>query len=376
MVMVSITEGIITKSILYVKRANLTPLQKKYYAKMYRLGLIEKKCYQYRSADMAKEIRRMQFLQEQYLFICKNDISSVTDLMRLHDEAKQTLAEVDSRQKAIYKERYVRKRKCKTVEDFKEYQIWNLESANKLDNLKAEKKRAKSDMHMTEGCINEELYTAYGYVYEEEDLDYSAEEVIPVMYNYEKRDIAEEFGIVENTDRIVEEQHVDATEPMLEDEVYDIREPEYGSFAVSDETDKREFDVEEYDTLEAVTTVPETVINESVDAEDLNVYVNETTEQTIEQRADEIAEVIRKYYRAYDYLSTMDKARIFDFKVDDNRYNLELHGLVLKKLGLNLYGAEVYEDYQSIYEEMMKKAEKQNSDNGRRYDDKKWERGR
>ena len=85
----------------------------------------------------------MQFLQEQYLFICKNDISSVTDLMRLHDEAKQTLAEVDSRQKEIYKERYVRKRKCKTVEDFKEYQIWNLGSANELDNLKAEKKRAK-----------------------------------------------------------------------------------------------------------------------------------------------------------------------------------------------------------------------------------------
>lgn len=151
-----------TKSILYVKRANLTPLQKKYYAKMYRLGLIEKKYYQYRSADMAKEIKRMQFLQEQYLFICKNDISSVTDLMRLHDEAKQTLAEVDSRQKEIYKERYVRKRKCKTVEDFKEYQIWNLESANELDNLKAEKKRAKSDMHMADVCINENLYTAYG----------------------------------------------------------------------------------------------------------------------------------------------------------------------------------------------------------------------
>lgn len=74
---------------------------------MYRLGLIEKKCYQYRSADMAKEIKRMQFLQEQYLFICKNDISSVTDLMRLHDEAKQTLAEVDSRQKEIYKERFL-----------------------------------------------------------------------------------------------------------------------------------------------------------------------------------------------------------------------------------------------------------------------------
>ncbi len=49
-----------TKGILYVKRVNLTPMQKRYYAKMYRLGLIEKKCYQCHSAEMAKEIKRMQ----------------------------------------------------------------------------------------------------------------------------------------------------------------------------------------------------------------------------------------------------------------------------------------------------------------------------
>lgn len=128
--------------------------------------------------------------------------------------------------------------------------------------------------------------------------------------------------------------------------------------------------------LEAVTTVPETVINETIDVRDMNVHVNETAEQTIEQRAGEIAEVIQKSYMSYARLSTMDKARIFDFRIDDNRYNLQLHGLVLKKLGLNLYGAEVYEDYQSIYEETIKKAEKQNAGDGRRYDDKKWERGR
>lgn len=365
-----------TKSVLYVKRANLTPLQKKYYAKMYRLGLIEKKCYQYRSADMAKEIKRMQFLQEQYLFICNNDISSVTDFMRLHDEAKQTLAEVDSRQKEIYKERYVRKRKCKTVEDFKEFQIWNWESTNELDNLKAEKKRAKSDMHMADVCINENLYTAYSYVDEAEELDYGAEEIVPMMYNYQKRDIMEEFGIVENTDRVVEEQLVDVIEPVLESDSLKMQELGYETFEPFDETDKTECDVEEHDTLEEVTTVPETVINESVATEDLDEHLNETAEQTIEQRAEEIADVVRKSYTSYDRLSTMDKARIFDFRVDDNRYNLQLHGLVLKKLGLNLYGAEVYEDYQSIYEEMMKKTEKQNAGNGCRYGDKKWERGR
>ena len=365
-----------TKSVRYVKRANLTPMQKKYYAKMYRLGLIEKKCYQCHSAELAKEIKRMQFLQEQYLFICKNDISSVSDLMRLREEAKRTLEETNSRQKEIYKERYVRKRKCKTLEEFREYQIWNMESANELDDLKAEKKRAKSDMHMADVCINEEFYTAYGYVDEEEELDYGAEEVIPVMYNYEKRDIAREFGIVENTDRVVEEQLVDVAEPALEKESCDIREPEYGSLEISDETDKREFDVEEYDTPEAVVIVPETVINESVATEDLDVHVNETAEQTIEQRAEEIVDVVRKSYTSYDRLSIMDKARIFEFRIDDNRYNLQLHGLVLKTLGLNLYGAEVYEDFQSIYEETMKQTERQNAGEGRRYGDEKWERGR
>lgn len=73
------------------------------------------------------------------------------------------------------------------VEDIMEILgIWNLESANELDNLKAEKKRAKSDMHMADVCINEELYTAYGYVDEAEKLDYGAEEVVPMMYNYQK----------------------------------------------------------------------------------------------------------------------------------------------------------------------------------------------
>ncbi len=90
---------------------------------MYRLGLIEKKCYQCHSAKMAKEIKRKQFLQEQYLFICKNDVSSVADLIRLQAKAKQTLKDAGNRQKEIYKECFIRKRKCKTTEDFREYQI-------------------------------------------------------------------------------------------------------------------------------------------------------------------------------------------------------------------------------------------------------------
>ena len=145
----------------------------------------------------------MQLLHEQYLFICKNEVSSIADLIRLKIEANQTLEDTGNRQKEIYKERSIRKRQCKTVEDFKKYQIWNLESGNELDGLKVKKKQAKSDIRMINACMSENLYTAFGYVDEMEELNYGAEDVLPVMYDYQKRDIAEEFGIVGNTDRVI-----------------------------------------------------------------------------------------------------------------------------------------------------------------------------
>lgn len=410
-----------TKSVLYVKRANLTPMQKKYYAKMYRLGLIEKKCYQCHSAEMAKEIKRMQFLQEQYLFICKNEVSSIADLIRLKIEANQTLEDVGNRQKEIYKERTIRKRKCKTVEDFKEYQIWNLESANELDGLKAEKKQAKSDIRMINACMSENLYTAFGYVDEMEELDYGAEDVLPVMYDYQKRDIAEEFEIVESMDKVL------VDEPEIEQSLYDVPEDSFVAKAVSadvsvekfitvqslyndfgnkpiqsfynnnegdglghDEdrfeattinTDKKDYDMEEFKAVENVPKVMEPVEADIVKADVVGTEVStdeeiiaKSAELTIEGKAEQIIMAIQKYYKSYDYLTVENKARLFNFRIDDNSYNLELHAGVLKKLGVLMYGSDKFEDYQSIYEETMKRVEKPISECERRCYNKEWER--
>lgn len=415
-----------TKSVLYVKRANLTPMQKKYYAKMYRLGLIEKKCYQCHSAEIAKEIKRMQFLQEKYLFICKNDVSSVADLIRLQVEAKQTLEDAGNRQKEIYKERSIRKRKCKTVEDFKEYQIWNLESANELNGLKAEKKQAKNDIRMINACMSENLYTAFGYMDEMEELDYGAEDVLPVIYDYQKRDIDAEFDIVESTDRvIVDESEIEkslndvpedcfvaetvsanaSVEPSVEkfitaESLYDdfANEPiqsfhnnhnnddldyieEGDSFELPSDTDKREYNTENYEIFEDTPDRSEemggdVVENDriGIDASITDEAIVEAAELTVEEQAKQIATTIQKYYKSYDYLSVENKAKLFNFRIDDNSYNLKLHAGVLKKLGIHMYGSDGFEDYQSIYEETMRKAEKQNSECERRYYNKEWER--
>lgn len=417
-----------TKSVLYVKRANLTPMQKKYYAKMYRLGLIEKKCYQCHSAEIAKEIKRMQFLQEQYLFICKNDVSSIADLVRLDIKAKQTLEDVGNRQKELYEERSIRKRKCKTTEDFRAYQIWSMDSANELDKLKAEKKQAKSDIHMINACMNENLYTAFGYVDEMEELDYGAEDVLPDMYDYQKRDIADEFEIVESTDRVAidmadtgedaadisedccavgvvsadastdnmiekltteqslyedfGEEHMQSFHNDHNDDDLDYIEAG-NSFEPPTDTDKREYNTENYEVFVDTPDVSEKIA-EDVDENgrigtDVNITddnIVETAELTVEEQTEQIALIIQKYYKSYDYLSSENKARLFNFRIDDNSYNLELHAGVLKKLGIHMYGSDRFEDYQSIYEETMRKAEKQDSGCEQEYDDKKWERDR
>lgn len=417
-----------TKGILYVKRANLTPMQKRYYAKMYRLGLIEKKCYQCHSAEMAKEIKRMQFLQEQYLFICKNDVSSVADLIRLQVEAKQTLKDAGNRQKEIYKERFIRKRKCKTTEDFREYQIWSMDSINKLDKLKAEKKQAKSDLRMISACVSENLYTAFGYVDEMEELDYGAEDMLPTMYDYHKKDIAEEFEIVKSMDRVVvdtaktEEDAVaisedcrvaeavfadTSTDNMLEkltteQALYEDFDKELmqsfhnnhndddlgyieagNGFELPTDTDKREYNTESYEVFEDTPDVSEKMAEDVAENGRIGIDVSitdddivETAELTIEEQAEQIATTIQKYYKSYDYLSVENKARLFNFRIDDNSYNLQLHDGVLRKLGIHRYGSDIFEEYQSIYGETMKKAEKQKSEYECGYDDKNWERGR
>ena len=303
-----------------------------------------------------------------------------------------------------------------------------MDSTNKLDKLKTEKKQAKSDIRMISACVSENLYTAFGYVDEMEKLDYGAEDVLPTMYDYHKRDIAEEFNIVESTDRVVvdtaktEEDAVGISEDcrvveavfadtstdnmieklITEQSLYedfgeelmqsfhnnhnddDLGYIEAGnSFELPTDTDKREYNTESYEVFEDTPDVSEKMAEDVAENGRIGIDVSitdddivETAELTVEEQAEQIATAIQKYYKPYDYLSVENKARLFNFRIDDNSYNLQLHAGVLRKLGIHMYGSDIFEDYQSIYGETMKKAEKQKSEYECGYDDKKWERGR
>ena len=86
------------------RRAKLSGLQKKYYAKLYRIGKLKKRPYsqvwKYRD-----DIRKMQRLQNEYLFLDRHDIHSAEQLAAvissLTDKKKETSAE----KSRIYKAR-------------------------------------------------------------------------------------------------------------------------------------------------------------------------------------------------------------------------------------------------------------------------------
>lgn len=296
-----------TGGIRYVKRANLTPLQKKYYAKMYRLGWIEKKGFHYRSTELAAEIKKMEQLQGQYLFLCKNHVESIADLIDINVKNKQHIDLIESRQHAIYVERTDQKGKCKTPEDLREYQLWYIESQQELDQLKTKKKELKQQIRMGRSCIKENLQTAEYRIDEYEKLRYGEKDEIPSFMNMEKKD-DKHLGI-EGT----------------------------GSYV------QKEIDSQEIKTP-VVANVPE---------------MEKKQKLTISERADEICHGIMKSGKAYDSLSFEEKAELFQFELDDITENLKLHKEVLSKLGMKYTGAEMFEDYQGIYDETVKSEERE-----------------
>jgi uncharacterized protein (UPF0128 family) len=79
---------------------------------------------------------------------------------------------------------------------------------------------------------------------------------------------------------------------------------------------------------------------------------------SISRNVDRICNVLQEEGLSYWYLTLAETLKLFEFFLEDNHYNLELHTAVLKKLGVDMDFDEPYEDYQKVYEaglEMQRK---------------------
>ena len=177
-------------------RAKLSPYQKRFYAKLYRLRIVEQKRFVVGGAKYTEELKRFHQLQDEYLLLVNNDIKDIVELVNFRNKQEEKIQQIEDRQHEIYRESSSRKRKIKTEAQYKDYQMWHVEVQEELDELKQEKKKIKRRIQLADGIVREDLYTAYYAMSGNEEIVADRDVEIPGM---------EEDMLVERTTEAVVE---------------------------------------------------------------------------------------------------------------------------------------------------------------------------
>ena len=310
-------------------RAKLSPFQKKFYAKLYRLRVVEQKRFVVGGAKYAEDLKRFHQLQDEYLLLVNNDIKSIVELVDFISEKEDRIQQIEDRQKEIYRESYSRKRSIKNEEQYREYQIWHMEVQEELDELKQEKRNVKRQILLADDIIKEDLYTAYYAVTGKEEIVADRDVEIPDM---EEKTAVDEVAAV-----VVGKQQTDL-DGIGKQEIHnssDVNVARVGE-SMTDVTDKSEF-------VETRETEP----------------------------VDKAGWIVRRISElgGYENVSDSVKADIFGFDIADVSGSIRLFSDVMKRLEIKLAGDELYEEFQRIYDESVGRAAGKD-----KAEDKMWDR--
>jgi len=316
-------------------RAKLSSFQKKFYAKLYRLRIVEQKRFAVGGAKYTEDLKRFHQLQDEYLLIVNNDIKSVVDLVDFINEQEEKIQQIEDRQHEIYRESSSRKRSIKNEEQYREYQIWHVEVQEELDELKQEKRKIKRQIQLAYDIIKEDLYTAYYAVSGKEEIIADRDVEIPGM---------EEDTEVE-LDRNVEVMNSDNNQNEIS------RQKEQADSARKQQTGLEGIGIPEVHNSSDVNVARMDESTTDVTGKSEFVETKET------EPVDKVGWIIRRISElgGYGNVSDSDKADIFGFDIADVSGSIRRFSDVMKKLGMKLDGDELYEEFQRIYDESVDK---------------------
>ena len=348
-----------SSDIMGLHRAKLSPYQKKFYAKLYRLRIVEQKRFVVGGAKYTEDLKRFHQLQDEYLLLVNNDIKSVVELVDFIGEQKEKIQQIEDRQHEIYRESSSRKRSIKNEEQYREYQIWHVEVQEELDELKQEKKEIKKQLQLADGIIKEDLYTAYYAVSGKEEIVADRDVEIPGMEK--EAEVEKATATVVEPDRNVEVVNPDNNQNEIG------RQKEQTDSARKQQTDLDSIGIPEIHNSSDVNVAR---VGESItDVTDKGEYV-ETKEN---EPVDKVSWIVRKISEldGYENVSDSVKADIFGFDIADVSGSIRLFSDVMKRLGIKLDGDELYEEFQRIYDKSVDRdADKEKTG------DKIWNNGR
>ena len=335
----------------------LSPFQKKFYAKLYRLRIVEQKRFVVGGAKYTEDLKRFHQLQDEYLLIVNNDIKSVVDLVDFINEQEEKIQQIEDRQHEIYRESSSRKRKIKNEEQYREYQIWHVEVQEELDELKQEKREIKRQLQLADGIVKEDLYTAYYAVSENEGIVADRNIEIPGM---EKEAVSEKDVAVEP------ETNVEVVNPdNNQNEIG--RQKEQADSARKQQTDLDGIGIPEIHNSSDVNMAR---VGESItDVKGKSEFVKPKEKEPM----DKVGWIVRRISElgGCENVSDSVKADIFGFDIADVSGSIRLFSDVMKRLGIKLDGDGLYEEFQRIYDESVGR-----DTNNEKVEDKMWNRGR
>ena len=322
-------------------RAKLSPFQKQFYAKLYRLRIVEQKRFVVGGAKYAEDLKRFHQLQDEYLLLVNNDIKSIVELVDFISEQEERIQQIEDRQHEIYQESSSRKRNIKNEAQYREYQIWHVEVQEELDELKQEKKDIKRQIQLADGIIKEDLYTAYYAVSENEEIVADRDVEIPGM---------EDEAVVEKVAAVVDEPDANVEVINPNNKQNEIgRQKEQIDSVRKQQADLESIGIPEILNLSDVNV---TRVGESItDVTDKNGFV-ETRETEPVDKADWIVRRISEL-GGYENVSESVKADVFGFDIADVSGSIRVFSDVMKRLGIKLDGGELYEEFQRIYDETV-----------------------
>ena len=391
-----------------IHKRGITDFQMKYYRRIYQARMVEQRRFDKHSAYLAKELERMNQLQEQYLFLVNNNIKTVEGLVTYQVLGERDVEKISERQQELYQQNRVRKRTCKTEEDIRDYQIWHMGVQAELDKLKTEKKTLNKNLRIAEGCVEE--YKKFSM------LDFSTiEDEIRNSIEVPEYPYAEEKDIVLSVNDAVSDIDMDGISVMDESEDYDTslgvevceqisaedtmnatvgvgseanivekyvgdRSNDKGGYeAYKKMTPLKKAQTYGFGELKSYNTVRSIVKMKFLDMghmADVDELLEETDllykgmcELVVRNKTEEVLDEIKHRGTSFDDLSVVEKARMLQFQPDNNSYNIQLYSAVCKACGVDTSDEDkIFEDYQVIYEktlEMKQELVMERNDGGR-----------
>ena len=341
-------------------RAKLSPYQKRFYSKLYRLRIVEQKRFIVGGAKYTEDLKRFHRLQDEYLLLVNNDIKSVVDLVDFISEQEEKIQQIEDRQHEIYRESSSRKRNIKTEAQYRKYQIWHVEVQEKLDELKQEKRKIKRQLQLADDIIKEDLYTAYYAVSGKEEIVADRDVEIPGM---------EEDMLVERTAGAVVESERNV---VVMNQPANSHNDGNGQEEQINVAGKQQIDLEGTEMSKVHNLSDENVTR--MDEGITNVTgKSELVEHEEKEPVDKAGWIVRRISElgGYENVSDSVKADIFGFDIADVSGSIRLFSDVMKKLGIKLDGDGLYEEFQRIYDEAVNR----DVDKGKA-EDKIWNKGR